>query len=537
MAKQTKLSKTTLTVIIAAGVLLVLGAVLLVLMMTEPADKDSSSGADVSVSSGAESSDSGSESTSSASESTDIPITEKEQENVLKLEVTNETGSYSFDRRQREVSSTDEDGNVSTNTQYYWTSPQLDGVTHNDSTIGAFVRCMAGLSASSMVEENAADLDKYGLKEPVAEVKVTFDDGTSTDMCFGIRNPASTNYVYFCLKGSNDVMQVGYYSTGSVFYDVKDFVSLVLTESYDSNNPKELDLLVIERKDLDKPIQIEYMYDIAAEAEKEDTVITTFNSHRIISPITAELDTTKGQTVCYGLYGLSASKCLYIDPTDEEIAAAGLDDPFCRVDFKYGGKERVLLFGNEIRSADSSDDESLSSVTGYYAMLEGDRLIYEISTSKAPWYTCKAEDIMSRRPISPYIYTVETLTITTPDGEYLFSISGDADEHSFTCGEQTLSDKGFKSLYQYLITAMGEDLYFSDEKPEPYITVKFKYREEYYDTYGRSEDVIEYYQSDDRKSIVSVNGSILYKVRRIYTDRLLENLDALFSGGDIKLDW
>lgn len=537
-----KLSKTTRTVIIAAGVLLVLGAVLLVLMLTSPAGDDNSSGASTGESTGtSEAADSSSVSDSSGtfSDSEKVVITDKEQENVLKMEVRNETGSFSFERNQREVSATDDDGNVSTSTEYYWTSPELDGVDHNDSTIGSFVRCMAGLSASSMVEENAQDLEKYGLADPVAEVKVTFDDGTSADIRFGIRNPAASNYVYCLTNGGSDVMQVSYYSAGSAFYDIRDFVNLVLTEAYDANNAKELDYLIIDRKDLDEEVRIEYMADVAAESEKEDSVITTFNTHRITSPITAELDTTKGQTFCYGLYSLTASSCEYIDPTEQEIADAGLDDPFCKVSFKYGGKARVLLLGNEIRTESSDDEssESLSSVTGYYAMFEGGNIIYSISTDNAPWYTFQVQDIMSRRPISPYIYTIDTLTVTTPDGEYVFKVSGDADDHVFTCGDTVLNDSSFKSFYQHLITSMGEELYFSDEKPEPYITLNFKYREEYYDTYGRSEDTIEFYKSDDRKNIVSVNGDILYKVRQIYTQRLLENLDALFNGGEIKLDW
>lgn len=537
-----KLSKTTRTVIIAAGVLLVLGAVLLVLMLTSPAGDDNSSGASTGESTGtSEAADSSSVSDSSgtSSDSEKVVITDKEQENVLKMEVRNETGNFSFERNQREVSATDDDGNVSTSTEYYWTSPELDGVDHNDSTIGSFVRCMAGLSASSMVEENAQDLEKYGLADPAAEVKVTFDDGTSADICFGIRNPAASNYVYCLTNGGSDVMQVSYYSAGSAFYDIRDFVNLVLTEAYDANNAKELDYLVIDRKDLDEEVRIEYMADVAAESEKEDSVITTFNTHRITSPITAELDTTKGQTFCYGLYSLTASSCEYIDPTEQEIADTGLDDPFCKVSFKYGGKARVLLLGNEIRTASSDDEssESLSSVTGYYAMFEGGNIIYSISTDNAPWYTFQVQDIMSRRPISPYIYTIDTLTVTTPDGEYVFKVSGDADDHVFTCGDTVLNDSSFKSFYQHLITSMGEELYFSDEKPEPYITLNFKYREEYYDTYGRSEDTIEFYKSDDRKNIVSVNGDILYKVRQIYTQRLLENLDALFNGGEIKLDW
>lgn len=209
-----KLSKTTKTVIIVAAVLLVLGAVLLVLVMTSP--KDDAASGDGSAASGqtgtSESSSPADDSSTAASEAdTKVSINSYEQENVLKLEVSNETGSFSFDRASREVSSTDDDGNVSTTTQYYWTSLELDGISRNDSTIGAFVRSMAGLSASSMVEEGASDLEKYGLAEPLSTVKVTFDDGTTNEICFGIRNPAASNYVYCCVKGSSDVMQVSYY--------------------------------------------------------------------------------------------------------------------------------------------------------------------------------------------------------------------------------------------------------------------------------------------------------------------------------------
>lgn len=534
-----KLSKTTRTVIIAAAVLLVLGGVLLALVLTSPKENTSSTESGQGGTSEVSTSESAGESSSTASEADEkVAINSYEQENVLKLEVSNQTGSFSFDRASREVSSTDDDGNVSTTTQYYWTSPELDGITRNDSTIGAFVRSMAGLSASSMVEEGASDLEKYGLAQPLSTVKVTFDDGTSNEIHFGIRNPAASNYVYCCVKDSSDVMQVSYYSTGSAFYDIKDFVSLVLTDAYDANNPQELEYLTIERKDLSEPVEIEYMFDIAAEAEDEDSVVTTFNSHRIKSPITAELDTTSGQTICYGLYALSAASCQYIDPTEEELAQAGLDDPYCRISFKYGGKARVLLLGNEIReSSDDSDEESLSSVTGYYAMFEGDRLVYAISTSNAPWYTFKVQDIMSRRPISPYIYTVDKLTVTTPDGEYVFTVDGDSDNHTFYYNGEALDETNFKSFYQHLITSMGEELFFEEADYEPYIKVQFDYREEYYDTYGRSSDVLEFYKSDDRKSIVRVNGDVLYKVRQVYTDRLLSNLDALLNGGDIELNW
>ena len=116
-------------------------------------------------------------------------------------------------------------------------------------------------------------------------------------------------------------------------------------------------------------------------------------------------------------------------------------------------------------------------------------------------------------------------------------LKDDADNHTFRYNGEALDDTRFKSFYQHLITSMGEELFFDEADYEPYIKVQFDYRSEYYDTYGRSSDVLEFYKSDDRKSIVRVNGDVLYKVRQVYTDRLLSNLDALLNGGNIELNW
>ncbi len=51
---------------------------------------------------------------------------------------------------------------------------------------------------------------------------------------------------------------------------------------------------------------------------------------------------------------------------------------------------------------------------------------------------------------------------------------------------------------------------------------------------ARKNDVVEFYASEsDRTCIIVVNGDVRYKVRQIYATRLLENLNALLSGGEI----
>lgn len=298
--------------------------------------------------------------------------------------------------------------------------------------------------------------------------------------------------------------------------------------------------MVVERKDFDEPVEISYMFDIQEEVEDINSVITTFNSHRVTSPLVAEVDSTKGQTYCYGLYALTASYCVAVEADEELLAKTGLDDPFCTVTFKYGGKRNILYLGDEIVTTIETDNEgtpTLTEVVGYYGMLEGNSGVYAFSKDAAPWYTTSLEDIVSRRPVSPYIYTIDKLTITTPEREYLFTVTGNAEKNSFTLDGTELNGDKFRQLYQQLISAVGDELYLTDGEYEPYITVKFEYRDEYHEVYRTESDVLEFYQTDERKNIVRVNGKVLFKVRQIYTDRLLENIDALLNGGELQLNW
>ncbi len=518
-----KLSKTTRTVIIAAAVLLVLGVVCMLLYFTQPDGETESEGSSV-----------------SSEPDTSVVITDKEGDNVQSLYVSNQSGSYTFNRLEKMVTSTDDDGNVTASSEYYWLSEQMGELTPNSTTVKAFMNSLAGLTAKNTVEENAEDLDKYGLENPLSTVNIQFDDKTEKTLLFGIENPASTNLTYFREEGSNTVYQASSYSVNKVFNSISDFVALTLTEGYNTQNPQELDYLIIERKDLEEKVEIRYMYDMDEIQQDEDSVVTTFNSHRLVAPITCEVETNAGQTICYGLYGLTAAYCVSVEANDSLLEATGLDDPFCRITFKYGGKRRVLLFGDAIITSTDTENEdtpTLTSVTGYYGMIEGEPGIYAFPTSSVPWYTFKIQDIMSRRPISPYIYTVDTLYITTPEGDYEFKVTGDADNHSFKYGDKELDDYNFKAFYQHLIASIGEELFMTDDSYEPYITVKFTYRDEYEEIYGRKQDIIEFYQSDDRKNIIRVNGSVLFKVRQIYTERLLTNLDALLNGGEVEVNW
>ena len=512
------MSKSVKAVIISAAVLLVLGGALAVLLITKPKTEP------LAVDSVTESS------------GVNAYVCDRKVETVTSVKVENAEGAFTFTRQKRTVTETNESGEVVSTDEYYWTSEELKDVPQSDSSVKNFISNLASLPEKSLVEENAEDIKKYGLDNPQSTALLKFDDGTEIKMQFGIKNPADESSVYFRADNENTVHLVNYYAVAGTFSDVKQFANLVLTEQRESDAKNELEYLKVTRSDMDKPIELEYMSKKAELAESDSDAVTTFNTHRLVEPITAEVDVTKGKDVCYGVYGLSMSSCEYLEQTDDNLKKCGLDKPFTTVEFRYGGKEYELLIGNEIREEISDTGSTpMSAVKGYYAIMKGVAGIYTIDKDKVPWCTVKAADIVSPRPLSPYIYSVESVEVRVPEGKYKFDI--DSENKTFSCDGKKLLSEEFKSFYQLLIGAVGEEFYTGNVSGEPIAEVTFNYKSDYVDAYGTESDTLSYYESDDRKCIVALNGTPIFKVRKVYTDRLSENVNAVLNGGKVNTEW
>ena len=74
---------------------------------------------------------------------------------------------------------------------------EFNGFRQNSTTMGAAARCAAELKAEALVEENAENLDKYGLSDdnPKSRCDVTLKDGTAYTLYFGIDAPDGEIYV------------------------------------------------------------------------------------------------------------------------------------------------------------------------------------------------------------------------------------------------------------------------------------------------------------------------------------------------------
>lgn len=483
------MSRGTKAIVISASALAVLGIILAVILIFFPEKKEENS-SDENVPT--------------------VSVTNKNRENVEAVSVKNQFGSFLFTRVEKTEDS---------KTEFYWTCGQLLGAEQDENAVNALIGGLATLSRQPLVEENAENLEKYGLEDPLSEVTVTFDDDTVTKLYFGIANPSDTAF-YFRTDDRN-VLTADKDNVSGVFKDIKDFVELTLTESLSDTT---VESVTINRKDLEEAVEIRYMSDILSD---EDFVSATSNTHRFISPFTAEVDES-GSAVYNDLCALTMSRCVYLEQSEENMEKCGLLDPYTVVEFTLGTDRKKLLIGDEVKQ---DSGEGLTEVTGYYAVLENKPGIFELSKDKAVWATFKPEELISKRPLSPYIYYVEQIEITTEDGTFVFDIDDEKKEF-FYKGEEIDTDI-FRSYYQQLIGSYGEEYYSGEVSGSPVFSMKFIYAEKYEEKYGCRENLVEFYKADERKNIAVIDGKPIFKVNAIYAERLCENVIRLINGEDI----
>ena len=492
------MKKNTKIIIASAAGIAVLGAAALALVLTQPATDDTSS---------------------SVTSESDIVIFDYDADDISTLTVKNESGEYTINRLGKEK----------------WGIDSIPEALANSSSYSSAMGKAGDLSAKQIVEENASDISKYGFDDPTAEFSMTFKDDKYEDVTcsVGIKFEGE-NAWYVKTDKSNTVYLVSNGGVSFAMQDVLDYVNTsTLVASFDPDNDV-VNRVRIERKDLEKDMVFDKLPE---ETEKE--FASTYVAYELSSHNGVLADDELDQDAIYGLYGISASDVFAVTPTDEQKKQTGLDDPYCNVTM-VSNEETVtkLSIGSAVYTVDKNEEtgEEVKTITGYYGMISGVDAIYIFSPGVLPWMTVTPESVLYKLFLTPYIYYLDAVKVYDSDrNEYEIKIIGDASESSFTYNGTEIDSARFKTFYQYLLSAYAEQIYNEELTEENKFIAGFTYdhRDE-----GKESDVVEFYSSDsDRTCIITVNGDVRYKVRQVYATRLLENLDALLNGGEIKTDF
>ncbi len=426
---------------------------------------------------------------------------EKAPDSVSYLKVKNEKGTYEIERTQKGLS-----------------VKGLEGKELYNAYISVLVERASSLVSQQVIEENASDLSKYGLKNPKTKIEVTFKNGDKKTLLLGDDIPLSQyEAVYFCFEGEKTVHAVSK-SPLTVFMGIskENLLSPIVTKVPERDSEGKLPIvreMIIERSDF--PYTITMAYD-----EEEAFVLT--------SPVDLKLTETIKYILPNGLYGISAISAVRYPVSETDLETAGLKEPFATITMNSdAGKEKIFV-GNKAVSSNGTES--------YFVMVEGkDDIIYSVSADVLPWIKIDVGDIAVSYVYKAVADTTTDITIKTRNVNETIKKSGKVSSEEFTATrngkEMPVSD--FRSLFEYLFKFRFERIVTDDTiigGLTPYATITIK-------SEGNVTETLEFYDVGNKESVVTYNGKVSYYCRTSYIEVLEKNIKNLDNGEALVMTW
>lgn len=449
------------------------------------------------------------ETTASSSETLSRLLYDKDPSQIGNIHVKNSSGEYDIKKYADDA----------------WFVTDFVGCNHNTSALSDALNGAATMTSQQVAADNAEDMSVYGLDNPRAEVTVNFEDESNTVKKFLIGSDSpSPGLTYMAFDGEKtvyavDTSDIDFFLEDKFYYIAKTvYTAKQATDENDTTDYKKINSITISRKDIDYDIVLEY----DVRQDSDEIVSGNSSSHIMTSPVRLDLNPDTSYNVINNVFGLTASKVAVVAPGEETLEQFGLADPFAEVNFDIVGGDLRFRIGNEFIDENGNQ-------TGYYCYADGIDIIYVFDNASIPWATVMPLDITMTMITSTYIYSIDSIDIATADGSTHFELNKDPENFAVKCGDSDVTADNFKNFYQFILRAPAEELYLEETDAPADITITIVH------DYGK--DVIEFIKSDDRKSIIKLNGVTSFKCRTAYTARLIENAEHLLNGEDIISTW
>jgi len=406
----------------------------------------------------------------------------------------------------------------------------------NESRLHTAARYVSGFWVRDIVEENAENLEQYGLGDTAVQVSAVFKNDETINIYIGDKTPTAENMAFVRVGDDNNVYIVWSYMVDMFRESSLQFVSLDITGDYYSVGSPQIEKLTVERLGTER-----YVIELNPDVFTEEIV---FNPHIFVEPAYAfglEVDATRGQSVMHGLFGLTASSVAYVGEglprnLPEDSGFDGIfDEPVAYVEMIIDGVTYTLLVGERAVMQNENAEDIL---LGYYAFFsEQPDVLYVIPPEMLTWLNFDVESIMAVMFIRPYIYTVSDFIIETPSRVLNFRFAGDSrDNEVYYLDGEPVDTSAFKDLYIYAISVSATGLWSEEPKEfevEPLLArYTFKYRDR-----SKPDTTLEFYDAGNMTGVVVLDGRPLFTVSLMYLNRLEQNIEAYLKGEPIINSW
>lgn len=504
-----KMSKKVRNLIIGAVVLLLLVAALVVLLLNpkETVEEESSE--------------------SYTASTTVVTLIESDADSINKVVVTNPAGSYQIDRTKK---ATDDEDAV-------YGIAELADFTENTSEYDSLLSQFCNFSASRLIEENAPDIAKYGLKEPSHTITLYYDDGIRHEIRVGNQLPTGSGY-YMMLDDDKNVYGMAQAKIDRLNYTALDFMDKNVIEpwsSYTGEDGTEVTAAVIDYLQVEGGTLEDVFRIVPLTSEEASSTSSSYgSSYKIVEPFEADMkyksdESGNDQHLVYttGLQQLTADSVAALNPAEEDFAAYGLAEPYCTISFSRDGTEHVWYVGDAATASDGS--------AAHYLYSEDQPVIYLVADSNLPWISINLEDMYSNLMLLPFIDDVEKIDLMVYDKTYTIEVDAEKDENDKTIltphlDGQEMQVDAYRKMYQYLLAAPAEGINKSEEQGTLVASFTYYYRE------GGS-DTVELFDLGNRTCILSINGNRQWTTRISYVQHLETNIEKFENGETPSLDY
>jgi hypothetical protein len=397
--------------------------------------------------------------------------------------------------------------------------PVLDAYNEyvgNRYPLARIISVSGALSSRETVTEQAADLARFGLDAPRAEVRIRPVKGGPVALSVG--NTAPDGYgVYVRKEGSPAVYLANVSDTENYLKKAVDFFDLAISPA-NEGEPENGGMPAFERIVLGGAVRGGQDVVVYKSEKETDAPRVVANPFRISwGAVDAGLNMDKGWNALSPLFSLSADRVAAV-AGEQELAQYGLDRPYATA-----AVSGTLAQGLGGFSLAVSKPNAAGNV---YIRREGSELVYEAAASKLPWLELGWFDLMNRMIILPYINSVARVEVGAPPRLVTFTLSGEEEDLKVRADGRDLDTSSFRTFYQTLLYASYDEITDENIPPgaKPFLEIRYHYRN------GTPADTIAFYATGSRRVLTSFNHGQPFFALSVYTDRVLADLDSLLAG-------
>ncbi len=427
---------------------------------------------------------------------------------IKQIDVENETGKYTLLSETPKTQTTASDGTASylTDATVYTLVGYEDMQLLTGSPDGLAADC-AAVTAVKKVNDGSAKSD-FGFDSPRAVVAVTYQSGEKRTITLGNDADADKG-AYIMLDDDENVYLAESSSVDGYLTGAMDMLTTDIGSAARDDNDNIFTKMVFGGSLFGKDVVLEHNDNKAFS-----------QSYVITSP---DKTIANEETVTYmvnNVRSLSAKKVLAVSPDEEKIAQYGLDKPYVTVEAQF--PDISVSY-----KATKPDDEGL-----FYLM--SDSIIYQMDKNAVPWVNYSYDQMIPNTVLSPKYVNIEKVVITAGDKTYEFVVKNDTsvkfnpDDNtdtevtttSVTCNGKEIDENNYNVFFQNLISAQRTGINEIPQGKKEILSVK------YVSTEGKESEAV-YYEGENRKCPVVINGTLGSTAYESYVSKIIEDLPKI----------